>query len=119
MSDGADRRARERVAPGGRLRGEVMVFQPMTLLDIGLSGAQIETPFPLRLDALHQFRLSLDGTSVVVQGRIAHGHVGELRDGLTVYRSGVEFVELSPHAAHVIAAFVGAHRPGAVDGEIV
>ena len=52
----------------------------MTILDISHGGAQIETPFPLQLDSLHDFRLSLGDRSVVVKGRIAHSQVGELQE---------------------------------------
>lgn len=118
-----DRRSRDRIPARGQLHGEVMVYQPMTIVNIGNAGAQIETPFPLQLDSLHQFRLSLGGLSVVVQARIAHSHVGELRHEVAVYRSGIEFVELSDHAARAIAAFVRVHEGAAtravLDGEIV
>ena len=101
-----------------------MVFEPMTIVNIGNAGVEIETPFPLQLDSLHQFRLSLGDLTVVVQGRIAHGHVGELRPEVAVYRSGVEFVELSDHAVRAIRSFVrvyeGAAAPGTIlDGEIL
>ena len=52
----------------------------MTILDISIGGAQIETAFALQLDSLHDFRLSLGDRSVVVKGRIAHCHIGELTD---------------------------------------
>ena len=52
-----------------------MVFQPMTILDISLGGAQIETGFALQLDSLHDFRSSLADRSVVVKGRVAHCHM--------------------------------------------
>src|SRR5688572_28208359 len=69
-------RDRERVPILGELRGEVMVFQAMTVLDISYGGAQIETAFPLQLDSLHEFRLTLGERSIVVKGRIAHSHIG-------------------------------------------
>ena len=72
-----------------------MVFQPMTVIQISHNGALIETPFPLQLDSLHEFRLSLGERSVVVKGRIVHCYVGELRNDVTVYRSGIELVEPS------------------------
>ena len=124
MSDPDERRSGNRIPSHGRLRGEVMVFQPMTIVNIASAGAQAETPFPLQLDSLHQFRLSLGEVSVIVQGRIAHCRVGELRHATPVYLSGVEFVEPSDHAIRAIAAFVEAHgaspAPGGVlDGEIL
>ena len=80
MIDETDKREKERVAPTGQLEGAVMVFQPMTIVEISHNGAQIETPFPLQLDSLHEFRLSLGERSVVVKGRIVHCYVGELRN---------------------------------------
>ena len=121
--DMSDKRDRERVPLEGQVRGEVMVFQPMTILDISIGGAQIETAFALQLDSLHDFRLSLGDRSVVVKGRIAHCHIGELTDVAALYRTGVEFVELSDHARDAITDFVLATKlarssPLVVDGEI-
>jgi hypothetical protein len=120
---GDDKRDRERVPVPGPVHGEVKVYQPMTILDISLGGAQVETPFPLQLDSLHDFRLSLGDRSVVVKGRIAHCHIGELHEGTVLYRTGVEFIEPTEHAQNAIAAFVEALKaaqqmPAIVDGEI-
>ena len=116
-------RDRERLPLAGQVTGEVMVFQPMTILDISQGGAQVETTFPLQLDSLHDFRLSLGDRSIVVKGRIAHCHVGELTETAALYRTGVEFVEPSEHVAFAIAEFVEVLRlrnsAGAVvDGEM-
>jgi hypothetical protein len=118
-----NKRDRERVPLAGQVRGEVMVFQPMTILDISIGGAQIETAFALQLDSLHDFRLSLDDRSVVVKGRVAHCHIGELTDVAAYYRTGIEFVDLSDHARNAIGDFVLAMKyakssPTVVDGEI-
>jgi hypothetical protein len=123
MSHPENKRDKERVPVPSPLHGEVMVFQPMTILDISLGGAQIETPFPLQLDSLHDFRLSLGERSVVVKGRIAHCHIGELQEGGVRYRTGVEFIEPSEHAKTAIGAFVealkiGRERPPVVDAEL-
>jgi hypothetical protein len=103
-----DKRDRERVPILGELHGEVMVFQPMAILDISHGGAQVETPFPLQLDSLHDFRLTLGERSVVVKGRIAHCHIGDIEEERVLYRSGVEFIEPSQHAGSAIAEFVNA-----------
>jgi hypothetical protein len=123
MSLPDNKRDKERVPVPSPLHGEVMVFQPMTILDISLGGAQVETPFPLQLDSLHDFRLSLGDRSVVVKGRIAHCKIGELHEGIVLYRTGVEFVEPSEHAEAAIKAFVEAlkirrQRPPVVDAEL-
>src|SRR5829696_9205722 len=90
-----NKRDTERVPVPAPLHGEVKVFQPMTILDVSAAGARIETPFALQLASLHEFRISLGDRSIVVKGRIAHGQIGELKDGEVIYRSGVEFVEIS------------------------
>ena len=110
MADGnkRDTRDAERVAVPSPLYGEVKVYQPMTILDISKGGAQIETPFALQLDSLHDFRLSLGERSIVVKGRIAHCHIGELKEGVVLYRTGVEFIEASGHVQSAIVHFVEA-----------
>jgi hypothetical protein len=118
-----DKRDRERVPLAGQVTGEVMVFQPMTILDISRGGAQIETAFPLQLDSLHDFRLTLGDRSVVVKGRIAHCSIGDLRETSAIYRTGVEFIQPSEHALTAIAAFIEhlKTRPttsAIVDGEV-
>lgn len=117
-----DKRDNARV-PVPRVTGEVMIYQPMTVLDIGARGAQVETEFQLQLEALHDFRLSLGSRSVVVKGRIVHCQIGELHEGSVTYRTGIEFVEPSPHAQDAIEAFVEAQRsvrasPAILDAEI-
>lgn len=123
VSMAGEKRDRERVPVEGELKGEVMVFQPMTILDISTGGAQIETAFALQLDSLHDFRLTLGDRSIVVKGRIVHCHIGELTDITALYRTGVEFVELSDQARNAIADFVNASKyshaaPAVVDGVI-
>jgi hypothetical protein len=118
-----NKRDSERVQVPAPLHGEVKVFQPMTILDVSAGGAQIETPFALQLDSLHDFRISLGERSVVVKGRIAHCHIGELKGGIVIYRTGVEFVEVSDHVQSAIEHFVAALKlsprgPMIVDGQI-
>src|SRR5262252_564696 len=77
----------------GNLRGEVMVFQPMAIKEISRGGAQIETSFPLHLDSLHDFRLTLGERSVVVKGRVVHCSITDVEEEMVVYRAGIEFIE--------------------------
>src|SRR5256885_9484972 len=94
----------------------------MTILDISRGGAQIETPFALQLGSLHDFRISLGERSIVVKGRIAHCHIGELREGVVLYRTGVEFIEVSEHVQAAIDDFASALKvsglAATVDGQI-
>jgi hypothetical protein len=120
---GENKRDTERVAVPSPLYGEVKVYQPMTILDVSRGGAQIETPFALQLDSLHDFRISLAQHSVVEKGRIAHCHIGDLKEGVVLYRTGVEFVEVSDHAQAAIDTFVEALKlskrgPVIIDGQI-
>jgi hypothetical protein len=107
MSD-ENKRDAARVSVPARLSGEVMVFQPMTILDVSATGIQLETPFALQLDSLHDFRISLGERSVVLKGRIAYCQIGELKEGGVIYRTGVEFVETSDHVQSAIEHFVEA-----------
>ena len=118
-----NKRDTERVPVPSPLNGEVKVFQPMTILDVSHGGAQIETPFALQLDSLHDFKISLGNRSIVVKGRIAHCHIGELREGIVLYRTGVEFIENSEHVQTALEHFVEALKasnrtPVVVDGQI-
>lgn len=121
MDNLENKRDRQRVPVP--LAGEVMVFQPMAILDLSVGGVQVETKFALQLDSLHEFRISLGDRSIVVKGRIAHCHIGEVHEGEVLYRSGVEFVEPSEHVRSAIAAFLDAVRaaqllPPIIDAEI-
>jgi hypothetical protein len=101
-----DERQNDRLAILGELRGEVMVFQPLAVTEISLKGAQIETAFPLHLDSLHDFRLSLGERSIVVKGRVAHCWISDVNQEVVQYCSGVEFVEPSARVTEVIQGFL-------------
>ena len=109
----SEKRDGERVNIPGQVTGEVTVYEPMTILDLSDRGAQVETKFALQLGSLHDFRLSLGTRSVIVKGRIVHCQIGELREGVVLYRTGVEIVEPSEHALLAIRAFVEAQRNAA------
>ena len=96
----------ERIEILGQLRGEVMVYQPVTITEISRGGAQVESAFPLQLDSLHDFRLVLGDRSVVVKGRVVHCSVRDVDQENLVYRSGVEFVDPSERVEAVIVDFI-------------
>ena len=108
MSD--NKRDSERVLVPVEVKGEVTVYEPMTILDISVTGALIETKFALQLDSLHDFRLSLGNRSVIVKGRIVHSKIGDLREGGVLYRTGVEFIDASEHAKTAMRSFVQAQK---------
>jgi hypothetical protein len=107
-----EKRDAERIPILGELRGEVMVFQPMAIKQISRGGAQVETAFPLQLDSLHEFRLTLGDRSVVVKGRVAHCSISDVDQELVTYRSGIEFIEPSDRVFSVIAEFIDAIKSG-------
>jgi len=104
----SDKRDSERVEFLGALQGEVMVFQPSAIRQMSHGGMQVETSFPMQMDSLHDFRLTLGDRSVVVKGRIAHSRISDVDQDVITYRSGVEFIEPSERVAAAIAAFVDA-----------
>src|ERR671933_733664 len=103
---GPEKRDTQRIQILGELLGEVMVFQPMAIKEISQGGAQVETGFPLQLNSLHEFRLTLGDRSIVVKGRVAHCSISDVDQELVVYRSGLEFIEPSERVSAVIAEFI-------------
>ncbi len=100
------KRDSERIELAGGLGGEVMVFQTMRIGQISKGGMQVETGFPLHLDSLHDFRLTLGDRSIVVKGRVVHSHISDVDQDVVTYRSGIEFVEPSEPVAEVISEFI-------------
>jgi hypothetical protein len=84
----------------------------MAIKEISRGGAQVETGFPLQVDSLHEFRLTLGERSVVVKGRIAHCKITDVEQELVLYLSGIEFIEPSEHVAAVISDFLNAVQTG-------
>src|SRR5436309_11090042 len=106
------KRFSERIEILGELVGEVMIFQPMSIKEISRGGAQVETGFPLQLDSLHDFRLTLGDRSVVVKGRVVHCSITDVEQELVLYRSGIEFTEPSDRVHGVITNFIEAITSG-------
>jgi hypothetical protein len=107
-----DNRDAERIEILGDLHGEVMLFQPMAIKEISRGGAQIETGFPLHLDSLHDFRLTLGDRSLVVKGRVVHCSITDVEQELVLYRAGIEFIEPSERVAAAISDFIDAVETG-------
>jgi hypothetical protein len=101
-----ERREGDRLPILGELVGGVMVFQPMTVTELGLGGMQIEMRTPLQLDALLDFRLPLDDKPVVLKGRVVHCRISDVETNQVIYRAGIEFIEPAPHAKQAISRYV-------------
>jgi hypothetical protein len=107
-----NKRDTQRLQILGELHGEVMIFQPMAIKEISRGGAQIEIGFPLHLDSLHEFRLTLGDRSLVVKGRVVHCTITDVEQELILYRAGIEFVEPSDRVASAIGDFIDAVTTG-------
>ena len=105
-------RDRERVEILGELRGEVMLFQPLSIKEISRGGCLVETSFPLHIDSLHDIRLTLGSQSVVLKGRVAHCRISDVDQELVHYKSGIEFIEPSERISGVIVEFIEAIKAG-------
>lgn len=112
MASSENKRDSERISILGGLGGEVMIFQPIAVKDVSRGGAQVETAFPLQLDSLHDFRLTLGDRSVVVKARVAHCQISEVEHEAVLYRSGIEFVEPSARVLAVVTDFLDALKSG-------
>ena len=108
----SNKRDTERLEILGDLDGEVMMFLPMAIKEVSQGGAQVETGFPLQLDSLHDFRLTLGDRSVVIKGRVVHCSISDVDQEVVLYRSGIEFIETADRIASVVSEFIGAVKAG-------
>ena len=89
-----------------------MIYQLMVVKQISRGGAEVETGFPLQVDSLHDFRLTLGDRSVVIKGRVVHCSITDVDQELIVYRSGIEFVEAPDRVYSAISEFIEAIMSG-------
>lgn len=90
----------------GHLGGEITVVEPMSVIDLGIGGATIETRFPLVIDSLHELRLPLGSLTVVVKARVVHSHISDVDADVVAYHSGVEFVDTPHHVQDAITHYL-------------
>ena len=112
MTEPDEKRDRDRVEILGELRGEVMIFQPLSIREISHGGCLVETAFQLHLNSLHEVRLTLGDKSVVLKGRVAHCRISDVEQEIVTYRSGVEFIEMNDRVRDVIKDFIEAIKAG-------
>ncbi len=106
------RRDFERIQILGDLPGAASVQQSLHIKELSRGGAQIETSFPLQLNSLHDFRLSLGSVTVVVKGRVVHCRIEDVDPEGVLYRAGIEFVDVPEWVALAIGEFVEAIKTG-------
>ena len=102
----SERRDGPRLDILGELNGEVMVFQAMGVKDLSVAGARVETPFALRVDSLHEFRLTLGDQSVVVKGRVVRCQISDVEQEQIAYQTGIQFVDLPERVQIAIKQFL-------------
>ena len=106
------RRHSERIQILGDLPGAATVQQTILVKELSSSGAQIQTTFPLTLNAIHEFRLALGSLTVVVKGRVVHCRIEEVDAEELVYRAGVEFVDMPEWVSAAVSDFLTALKDG-------
>jgi c-di-GMP-binding flagellar brake protein YcgR len=104
MSDERRRESRLRIL--GTLQGDVTIVQPVRIIDISAGGASVEIERALALESLHDFRLNLGERSAIVKARVAYCRISDIWPDHVMYRAGLEFVEVSPHARDAIATYI-------------
>jgi hypothetical protein len=112
----ADRRDLERTPILGSLSAEVMVYAPMAVTDVSPGGATVETTFPLHLGSVHDVRLSLGGCSLVMKARVTHSRLTDVDRDVVIYRTGLEFVEVSARASGAIEEYLAGLKAARAGG---
>ena len=102
-----ERRDSPRVELLGAVDGEMAVVHPVAVKEISPGGALVETSFPLKLDSLHDIRLTL-GRPLVLKGRVVHSRVSDVDYDIITYRSGIEFVDASEQITRAITEYLKA-----------
>src|SRR5262245_44949218 len=100
-----ERRDSPRVELLGAVEGEMAVVHPVAVKEISPGGALVETSFPLRIDSLHDLRLTL-GRPLVVKGRVVHSRVTDVDHDVITYRSGIEFIDTNERVSAAILEFL-------------
>jgi hypothetical protein len=106
------RRDSERIQILGDLQGAATVHQNILVKELSRGGAQIETTFPLQLNAIHEFRLALGSLTVIVKGRAIHCRIHDIDPDAVVYRAGVEFVDMPEWVTNALGEFLDALKDG-------
>ena len=94
----------------GRMAGSVASMETLQLVNLGTSGALVESALPLPPNAEFKMQLVLD--SHVSEATVKVRRVNEIRrdNGALRYRIGLEFLVLSAEAEEVIHQFVNVNQ---------
>lgn len=101
-----EQRKATRLPVEGSLTGDITVALPLVVTQISAGGVLVETERPLRIESLHEIRLGVDGSALVITGRVVHSRVADLAADTLVYESGLEFINPSVHAQNALRALL-------------
>lgn len=94
----------------GRMAGSVASMETLQLVNLGMSGALVESALPLPPNAEFKMQLVLDGH--VSEATVKIRRINEIRreNGSLRYRIGLEFLALSAEAEEAIQQFVNVNQ---------
>lgn len=101
-----DKRDFRRIDLFASLHGEVTVTHPVEIREISARGMRVATKFALNRNAHHEFRLTIGDRSAVVRGRVVHTRPSETDEGIGVFLSGIEFLEVTEASQSLINGFL-------------
>ncbi|MEE9125323.1 MAG: PilZ domain-containing protein [candidate division NC10 bacterium] len=120
---GAERRRHPRFVVGGKTKGRMTAIYDASLVDISLGGAMIEHAHIVRPGTLSYLTLDLQGREVNLRCRVirsvVHRHeVDPEGEQILVYRTGIEYVDLSDETQqrlheYIMAGLEGSTPPAA------
>jgi hypothetical protein len=105
LNDNNQREAR-RIDLFASLHGEVTVTQPVEIREISARGMRVATRIALNRNADHEFRLTIGDRAAVVRGRVVHSSPSQNDEGVTVYVSGIKFLEVTEASQSLINGFL-------------
>jgi c-di-GMP-binding flagellar brake protein YcgR len=116
MSNTSDRRrvARFRIRS---VTGAITTPQEAEVLDLSMTGALVEHQGMLRVNAICFLDLPTSAEPLSIRCRVVHSRVSrrEAAEGL-YYRTGVEFLDLSPAMEQALAALIRSYGAPAGEG---
>lgn len=105
-----NRRTHPRFEVVGSMLGSLLSTERLRVLNVGTSGALVESALPLAPNAEYRMQLVLEG--LVGDATVKIRRVQEVRPegGPARYQIGLEFLAMSPEAEEAIAGIVVAHQ---------
>ena len=94
----------------GRIAGSVASTETLHVLNLGASGALVESAVPLTPNAELRMQLVLDGHVSETTAKIRRVTETRREDGALRYRIGLEFLVLSAEAEQVIQQLVAVNQ---------